>query len=328
MAAANYLSATLSPKPGIQRDGTRYNSKHYIDGQWMRFYNNSATKIGGTNALLIGNNEIVRNIYNITVADDNQIYLGRASSLQYFTVDFNGVVSGQIDRTPIAGFIPNPNNLWSMAQFTDTSETNAGNYIVAQVAQNVTDTTNSTVGPIFAGPTDTITPLTPVFNGSPSFPVEVSGGIVAVPPILVAYGSGGVISWTYPGQLYNWNSAFDGTGVPNLSTIANSKIIQAYPLPGATNPSVLFWTANSVIRATYQSSTDTTTGQIVGPGTWIPQTLQTNSSIMSANSVIPYNQMLFWVGVDQFYMYNGVVQNLPNTMAALVAESKLDPDAH
>jgi len=44
------------------------------------------------------------------------------------------------------------------------------------------------------------------------------------------------------------------------------------------------------------------------------QELDNNISIASPNAVISVNNMVFWMGVDKFYMYNGRVNTLPTTL--------------
>jgi hypothetical protein len=40
----------------------------------------------------------------------------------------------------------------------------------------------------------------------------------------------------------------------------------------------------------------------------------TDTSIISENSVVDYDGVFFWAGVDRFLMFNGVVREVPNTM--------------
>ena len=42
--------------------------------------------------------------------------------------------------------------------------------------------------------------------------------------------------------------------------------------------------------------------------------ISSQSSIMSSSCVIEYDGIYFWVGVDRFLMYNGVVTEIPNSM--------------
>lgn len=43
-------------------------------------------------------------------------------------------------------------------------------------------------------------------------------------------------------------------------------------------------------------------------------TIDNNISIISNTCVVGYKQTYFWIGTDQFYMFDGVVQTIPNTM--------------
>ncbi len=65
------------------------------------------------------------------------------------------------------------------------------------------------------------------------------------------------------------------------------------------------WSLDSVIRVTQVGTAaiefrfDTVTSQ---------------SSILSNKSIIEYDGIYYWAGVDRFLMYNGIVQELPNSM--------------
>ena len=78
------------------------------------------------------------------------------------------------------------------------------------------------------------------------------------------------------------------------------------PLRGGpgNSPSGLFWSADSLIRGSY-----------VG-GTQVFQfdTISTQSSIMSAQSVIEYDGIFYWIGTDRFLMFNGVVREVENNL--------------
>jgi hypothetical protein len=43
-------------------------------------------------------------------------------------------------------------------------------------------------------------------------------------------------------------------------------------------------------------------------------TVTGKSSILSKKSIIEHDSIFYWIGVDRFLMYNGVVQELPNSM--------------
>ena len=114
---ADHIIDILSPQPGIQRDGTKFDTKLCIDGQWVRFYRGRPKKIGGQLLLDPGNNEIIRNIYNVDQQNDiTDCYLGRPSSLSVASISNNNALP-EFDRTPV-GFVTNPNNNWTFDRYT------------------------------------------------------------------------------------------------------------------------------------------------------------------------------------------------------------------
>jgi hypothetical protein len=134
--------------------------------------------------------------------------------------------------------------------------------------------------------------------------ISVSGGVVMLYPYLFVYGNYGLIQNCSAGDFNNWTSADS-----NANNVASTKVVKGLPLRGGSNsPAGLFWTLDSVIRVTYNP---------VAVGTseiyWNYDLLTQQSSILSSSSVIEYDGMFFWAGVDRFLMYNGVVQEVPNT---------------
>ena len=134
--------------------------------------------------------------------------------------------------------------------------------------------------------------------------ISVSGGVVMLYPYLFVYGNNGLIQNCSAGDFNNWTSAD-----ANANNVASTKVVKGLPLRGGTtSPSGLFWTLDSVVRVTYSPQT-------VGSATlyWRYDLITQQSSIMSSSSVIEYDGIYYWCGVDRFLMYNGVVQEMPNT---------------
>jgi hypothetical protein len=50
------------------------------------------------------------------------------------------------------------------------------------------------------------------------------------------------------------------------------------------------------------------------PQYWRYDLISSQSSILSSQSVIEYDGIYYWCGVDRFLLYNGVVKEIPNTM--------------
>jgi len=134
--------------------------------------------------------------------------------------------------------------------------------------------------------------------------ISVSGGVVMLFPYLFVYGNNGLIQNCSAGDFNNWTSAD-----ANATNVASTKVVKGLPLRGGTtSPAGLFWTLDSVVRVTYAPQT-------VGTSTlyWRYDLITQQSSIMSSQCVIEYDGIFYWVGTDRFLMYNGVVQENPNT---------------
>lgn len=308
----NPIPRHLISRLGIQRDGTQYRSEAYIDGQWVRFFHEWPEKMLGYETLYLGDGELIDQIFGISQSVSIDVYMGRGSSLRYFNLgNDNSTVGPILDRTPISGFVPNTNNIWSFAQMSLTDGADKIPYIIGQVNAGWDDVASQTDGPVFYGQTDETTPLVQAFDGlDPSTAIEVSGGVVALPSVLVAYGNNGIIYWTRPNSLTEWFDLPDQT-LRNQQSIAQTKIVTGMKYFG----NILFWSINSLISATYvppQSSG----GDFTVASYWATNVLSENISILSASCAVQYNQLVFWVGQGQFYVFNGAVARLENTMCA------------
>jgi hypothetical protein len=73
----------------------------------------------------------------------------------------------------------------------------------------------------------------------------------------------------------------------------------------------LFWALDSLIRVSYTPTTITVGGS---PQTfyWRYDIISSQSSILSSQSVIEYDGIYYWCGVDRFLLYNGVVKEIKN----------------
>lgn len=138
--------------------------------------------------------------------------------------------------------------------------------------------------------------------------ISVSGGVVVLHPYVFVYGNNGLIKNCAAGDPSNWVSADS-----NETNVASTKIVKGLPVRGGSNaPSGLFWSLDSLIRVSYTPTTVTVSGT---PQTfyWRYDLISSQSSILSSQSVIEYDGIYYWCGVDRFLLYNGVVKEIPNT---------------
>jgi hypothetical protein len=134
--------------------------------------------------------------------------------------------------------------------------------------------------------------------------ISVSGGVVALHPYVFVYGNNGLIKNCSASNVNDWVSAD-----ANEVNVATGKIIQGLPVRGGSNaPSGLFWSLDSLIRVSYVGGTGTP------PQYWRYDLISSQSSILSSQSVIEYDGIYYWCGVDRFMLYNGVVKEIPNNM--------------
>ena len=133
--------------------------------------------------------------------------------------------------------------------------------------------------------------------------ISVSGGACMLYPYLFVYGNNGLIQNSSAGDFTNWVSADS-----NSNTVSSTKVVKGMALRGGTtSPAGLFWSLDQVTRVTYSPTT-------VGTSTlyWRYDIISTSTSILSAQSPVEYDGIIYWIAVDRFMMYNGVVQEIPN----------------
>ena len=133
--------------------------------------------------------------------------------------------------------------------------------------------------------------------------IAVSGGCVVLHPYLFVYGNNGLIQNSSAGDFDNWVSAD-----ANANNTSTGKIVRGLPLRGgSSSPSGLFWSTDSLVRVSFAPTS--AGGQNFY---WTYDLISSQTSIMSSQSVIEYDGIFYWAGVDRFLMYNGVVQEIPN----------------
>lgn len=301
-----YIINKVTSNLGIQRDGTEYDSNACIDGQHVRFYENQPRKMGGHSVLNDGNLEPITDLFGAPLSGSLRVYQGRISTLQFLDVDLNAIEGAQGDRTPIAapddGWTPgDENNRWSfdLASTVDAGGVQA-NIIIAHVSATGNDISSTITGPIFQGDNNSSAPLT-IINGEDTNPVVTSGGVIFCKPVMVAFGNNGVIRWSNT-NITTWSTT-------DTAVITNTKLVVAKIARGGTQNAMLVWSLNSLIRCNVVPIEDD-----ADRVSFSATPIASNISIISPYCVVEYDSVYFWIGVDRFYYYNGIVQTLDNTM--------------
>lgn len=280
----------IASKPGCKRDGTLLEGDNYVDNQWARYQLRSGLprKMGGYKRLT---NELFGITRGMNVYDQNlntYTHIGWSDGLQRFLLDMNGNVSAIADRTP-AAFAADPDNLWQFDYVYDGTGT--ATTLLANAAPNLSDITADTETPVYYG--DIIDSAVLVDTGAPS----VSGGVFALGPYAVSYGNNGVV---------NWSPVNDPTGSWTSARPAASKLVFGLQIrAGAGNgPSGLIWGVDQLLRMTFVGST----------AVFNFDSITTGYSILSSQSIIEYDGIYYWPGIDHFLMFNGVIQEVENGM--------------
>jgi hypothetical protein len=208
-----------------------------------------------------------------------------------------------------SGFTTNPNNLWQFDALFDSQGAGA-NFLLAHPGQNLSQIDATANTPVLGGPLNgtVLAPLKDLNGPTPTGnTIEVSGGVVVLHPYVFVYGDNGLIKNSVAGDPYNWNGAD-----ANETNVASTKVVKGLPVRGGSNsPSGLFWALDSLIRVSYAPTTITVSGT---PQTfyWRYDIISSQSSILSSQSVIEYDGIFYWIGVDRFLLYNGTVKEIPN----------------
>jgi hypothetical protein len=282
--------------PGIKRDGTKFEGDSYVDGQWVRWQRGLPRKMGGYRSISKYLREVSRALHEYTQDSLTYVHSGSANFVERFYIDGSFNTSVITNRTP-AALDQNDANMWQFD--VDTAAGLGGAQLVAQVAPNLNCICNSEGGQLFYGglfDTDALQEVTNLPTG-----YSLTGGVVALHPYTFGFGDNGYVMWSVPGNPTDFTGA--GSGAANIT---GQKLVRAMPLRGGPGnaPSGLFWSADSLLRASF----------VGGDAIFQFDTISTQTSILGSNTVIEYDGIFYWIGTDRFLSFNGVVREIPNDM--------------
>jgi hypothetical protein len=212
----------LLSQPGIMRDGTRFQHQTYIDGAWMRFWQDKPRKMLGYKEQVRNVNGIVRNINIFNVQGFAYVHVGSNMAFERYAVDLNsGGNTLLIDRTP-GSLVPNVNYLWQ----SDTIFQNSGGnpLIFAAATPSLNDITDVTPSQVFYGNVTDTAALLPAAFTVAAAPAGIAfaqtlagpGNLVLNVNAPIPNGAGHV-TLTTNGNLTGVNytvTGFDATGAP------------------------------------------------------------------------------------------------------------------
>jgi len=262
------------------------------------------TSLYSTGTKIVFSQSTTPTIYTVTTSS----FSGTAT-----IVNFSPSYSGTISSVWLANdyFTANPDLLWQF-DFQYSPLGGALN-LVMHPGLNLSNIDNGVNTQVYLGSTIPNSGNQWVFTGladtagtSPTYqPIAVDGGVCTLHPFLFVYGSNGYIANNNVSSVYGSQTLNDWNGpLANQVNMASGKIVFGLPVRGGTSsPSGLFWATDSLIRVSFVNN---------GSTYWQYDIVSSQTSIMSSRSVVEMDGLYYWMGVDRFYVYNGMVQVLPN----------------
>jgi len=291
MAEITKLSQ-INSAPGVKRDGTDLDSDHYVDAQWCRFMRGRPKKMGGYQEVSAPLPGTIRSLLVWSRGSFNAIVSASQNGIHQANLDSSGGAGSTYDRTPTV--FTEFDGVWTMDTMYDDAVGSQNTIVIAHRNNALTNIDENTNYPVYFGVANDTTVFEPIVG------LEVSGGIVCIPPYLVYYGSDGFVGWSDANQPQTLTGGDAGS-----DRITGAKVVKGLPFRSSGGPACILWSLDSVIRMDY----------VGGSAIFKFSTLSAQSSILSQSSVIEYDGDYFWIGVDRFMAYaGGKVQELPNQM--------------
>lgn len=347
------MSATIFPlifKAGIRRDITRFQSEYVEDGDWVRWYHTYLRKMEGIQsynlkvpipiALWNTANNVLAYFYATTINNilwvftfttTNQVSLSNIALNSYIATNApTSLIIANYSHTSLPQIILLPDKLkperlllYNGNNLININDTITGNISGANKLITVPQLTFLN----YENNTYTTAPFTvAASDGAAITNSSFSGGIFYDGQYLFIYGSNGsvIICGTGTYSLANLNQAGDAVDASSQDgfqlIIGTDKVIYGSSTRGLANSvSILFWTLSSVVLLTGQPP-EPLPNVLAGQAqptkyTWSFTVISKNTSILSSRCVVECDGLFYWPGADgRFYIYNGMVQELPNDL--------------
>jgi hypothetical protein len=200
---------TLFVKPGIKRDGTRFEGDQYSDGRWARFQRGKAKKMGGYRQMFASPTGIPRGLITNPLNGVNYIYAGNSKGIEVFN-------TGTDQGVGVGPFKAEFNNTYVVVTIVGTTLTVVGNVVSALPSGRVFWAYNTS-----GVRTNYTVSGTPVYNsGTNRTAVVVSSatGLPATVPFEIYNPLGLTASDEY---LWQFDIAYDSAGGGNSKLLAH-----------------------------------------------------------------------------------------------------------
>lgn len=296
------ISFVLSSLAGIKRDGTDLDNNYYQDAIWTRFQRGRPRKMGGYRLL----SDMIAGPSRWLQVDGrdplNSVHTFSPTGVEKLSFDNYGVGGGVTPRTP-AGFVANDDYQWQAGSIFQSGGSGTPT-LVAAATPDALNILSDVAGPVYSGDITASAALTAVSTASGA--LLVSGGCCVLQPFLFVYGSNGLIKNSDANNIAPAGWTIGGSSFANEANVAGSKIVRGLATRGGGNaPAGLFWALDALIRVSFVNN---------GTTLWRFDTVSDAISVFAKNAIVEYDGIYYWPGVDRFFVYTGVVQELPNDM--------------
>jgi hypothetical protein len=284
----------ITTLPGVKRDGTNLDGDNFVDAQWCRFIRKEGRpkKMGGYQEINTPLAGPIRALQVWTRGDLNEVIAASKYGITQANIDKNGGAGPSYDRTP-AG-MPTFDGVWTLETMYDDAVGSQNTILIAHRASSLSNIDDPNTSQVYYGVISDTTALVPISG------LSVSGGVCAVGPYLVYYGSDGLVGWSDVNQPQTLTGGDAGS-----DRVTGAKVVKALPLRSGSGPAALLWSLDTLLRMDY----------VGGAAIFKFSVVSAQTSILSQNSVIEYDGDYMWIGVDRFMAYTGgKVIELPNEL--------------
>ena len=273
---AKVISLTI--QPGIQRDGTLFDSPVYVDGIWSRFQRGRPRKMGGYNAMFLNASEISRGMIMQSQTGINYVYSGSQSYVQSWQTGTDAGTGSGPTTISLTNFTVSQYNLWQFDIAYDSYGTQSLT-VFGHPGQNLANIDSTANTPVLYGTfpygsmsqVGTFTAATDYLNGT----------------TIIILGSNSLIG---VGQTLSGTGITAGTTVTAVTTYANSAItgyISGTTLTVTAVASGALMVGQSITGGTGVSVTAGTTITALGSGIGGAGTYTVNNSQTVGSSGSP-----------------------------------------
>lgn len=345
-------------KSGINRDNTSFQGEFINDGDFIRWYSGYMRTMTGMRSFGLRYNlptqyfneadnvlqyfyaypnPIVQNLLSILIINNPQAAPG--SSISYATLNLENYNSASFVELNIEG-LDFRTTQYTLPQIIAFGANNTKEELLVYLGNNLTnisaiqgDLNQFYVFSIVEDAPTLVRADIRLPEGEPPefYTAVLSGGVTYASPYLFLYGGAGnilVSSGINPLNFVDTRRKQLSDG--NRINIGTDKIIYGTTIRGSEkNYNLIFWTTSSVVLVNSEEpdpnelNTDPDPVRVTQLS-WNSTLVSSHTSIMSSRCVVECDGLFYWIGADRFYVYNGMVRDLKNTMNADYFFSNID----